>query len=112
MRAHGAAFLSTLALVLLFTAARIRFTWWPLHPVLFLALRTFPSTILAFSFLLGCGIRTAVIHAGGGRLYERVKPLMIGLIAGDLLGAFLPTLIGAVYHFATGRLPNAFMVLD
>jgi hypothetical protein len=112
VRAHVTAFAATLALVLAFAAARIRFPWWPLHPVLFVALGTYQSRILAFSFLLGFGIKTAVSRIGGGRLCERVKPLMIGLIAGDLLGAILPNLIGAVYYFTTGLLPKSFMVLD
>ena len=112
VRAYVAAFAATLSLVVVFTVARIRFPFWPLHPILFVTLGSYQSRILAFSFLLGFAVKAAVSHLGGSRLCERVKPLMIGLIAGDLLGAILPNLIGAVYYFTTGLLPKSFMVLN
>ncbi|MCY2930641.1 MAG: hypothetical protein NTV86_14315 [Planctomycetota bacterium] len=111
-RPHVTAFAATLVLVLAFTAARIRFPAWPLHPILFVTLASYQSRVLAFSFLVGFTVKAAVSHLGGVRLYERVKPFMIGLIAGDLLGAILPNVIGAAYYFTTGILPKPFSVLD
>jgi len=44
-------------------------------------------------------------------VYQRLKPLMIGLIAGEVLGALLPSIIGAIYFMCTGKVPPRFMVL-
>jgi hypothetical protein len=105
------AFGATFALVLLFAAGRLRFPRWPIHPVMFLVLGTFQSRTLAVSFLLGWLIKLAVTKYGGARVYQRLKPLMIGLIAGDLLGGLIPMVIGAIYYWATGEPPKPFQVL-
>lgn len=104
------AFGVTFALVILFTWLRFRFARWPLHPLLFLMMGTFSSRSLAFSFLIGCLIKSGVMKYGGARLYQRLKPLMIGLIAGEMLAAILPIIVGAVYYFVQGLPPRIFRV--
>jgi len=94
-----------MAAVLVFGAMRLRFSWWPLHPVLFLVWETAPMSSLSHSFLLGWFIKMAVTRLGGHRIYQKTKPLMIGLIAGDLLGPSIFILYGAVYYGMTGLLP-------
>jgi len=105
------AFGITFAGVLLFSAARLRFARWPLHPVLFLILGTYQSRTLAFSFLVGWAVKVAVTKYGGASTYRRLKPLMIGVIAGDMLGGLAPMVIGAVYYYVTGQPPKLFRVL-
>lgn len=98
-------------LVLGFSAARIRFTWWPLHPILFLTWATEPQWRLCGAFLVGWLIKVIITKYGGARVYQRLKPLMIGLIAGEVLGAVIPSIIGAVYFVVSGDLPPRFWVL-
>ena len=105
------AFGATLGLVLLFATARRRFPWWPLHPILFVMLGTWETKIMAFSFLLGWLAKVAATHLGGHRVYEKVKPMMIGLIAGEILAATIPMVVGAIYYLITGRIPPAFYVV-
>jgi hypothetical protein len=93
------------ALVLLFSFLRLRFSWWPLHPVLFLVVATHPMARFNHSFLLGWAIKEAVTRWGGQRTYQQCKPFMIGLIAGDLLGALVFMVTGAVYYAITGQKP-------
>jgi hypothetical protein len=81
--------------------ARVRLPWWPLHPVIFLVWGTLASSLFAVSFLLAAGIKFAAVRAGGERAYRRLLPLMIGLIAGDLLSALGGVAAGAVYYFGT-----------
>ncbi len=97
-------------LVLLFTFLRHRFAWWPLHPLLFLVLATWQSRILAFSFLIGWAVKAAVTKYGGAGLYQRLKPLMIGLVTGEMLAGVIPMIIGALYYFITGERPEPFSV--
>jgi hypothetical protein len=96
------------ALVLIVGALRLRFSWWPLHPVMFLVWDTFPMAALGHSFLLGWFVKTAVSRLGGHRVYQKAKPLMVGIIAGDLLGPTAFIVYGALYYGATGLLPEAY----
>jgi hypothetical protein len=110
LRGCAIAFASTFGLVMLFTFLRHRFPWWPLHPVLFLVLGTWQSTFLGFSFLIGWGIKAAVMRYGGVGLYQRLKPLMVGVIAGEMLAGVVPMFVGFIYYFATGEVPKPFDV--
>jgi hypothetical protein len=93
------------ALVLAVGALRLRLSWWPLHPVMFLVWDTYPMAALGHSFLLGWLVKTAVTRIGGHKTYQKAKPLMIGIIAGDLLGPTVFIVYGALYYGATGLLP-------
>ena len=67
---------------------------------------------LAGSFFIGWVIKKLVIKYGGNSVYAKAKPFMIGLIAGEILGAILPSVVAAIYYFATnGEMPKAFRVL-
>jgi hypothetical protein len=106
------AFGISLALVLVFAAGRLRFPRWPLHPVLFLVLGTYQSRTVAASFLLGWLIKVLVTKYGGAAAYQKGKPLMIGVIAGDMLGGLIPVIIGLIYYLVMGEPPKRFTVLQ
>ena len=93
------------ALVFVVSLLRLRFAWWPLHPVLFLVWATWPVHCFFHSFLLGWLIKTVVMRLGGHKTYRGVKPFMIGVIAGDLLGALTFMIAGAAYYAQTGTKP-------
>ena len=99
-----------LVLVLLLNWARLRWNWWPLHPVLFLVWATVPMAHFAPSFLLGWMVRSAVVRLGGGRGYQKIKPLMYGLIAGDLLGGMLFMGVGVVYYLLNNVRPKLYQI--
>ncbi len=98
-------------LVLGFYLARLRLSWWPLHPVLFLMWGTVPGAAFAFSFFVGWAIKASVMWMGGARTFARVKPVMIGVIAGELIAAVLNMVVGTVYFFTTGRIPGLYRLL-
>jgi hypothetical protein len=101
------AFGITFALVLIFGFARHRFARWPLHPVMFAVVAVWPSHYVGFSFLLGWLIKSFIMKYGGARLYQSAKPLMLGLVAGEVLGALIPAIVGILYYAITGtRAPN------
>ena len=103
-------FTVSFALVIGLSLARLRFARWPLHPVLLLVWNTYPARIFAASFLIGSLVKYAVTRYGGAGVYQRLKPLMLGLIAGELLGDAIPMLIGLLYHLFTGEPPRSFSV--
>jgi len=93
------------AAVVLFSALRLRFPWWPLHPVMFLVWATWPMGQLSHSFFIGWFIRSLVIRLGGYQVYQRAKLFMVGAIAGNLLGLGMWMIVGIVYYLLTGLLP-------
>jgi hypothetical protein len=99
------------ALVILCYVGRIHVRKWPIHPAVFMLWNWYHVSTLTFSFLLGWAIKTGVAKYGGWGTVQRVKPLMIGLIAGDMLGALVPAIISAVYYLASGELPPSFKIM-
>ena len=101
-----------LVLVLAFSAARLHFTWWPLHPMLFVTWNTPHMPHFAGSFFIGWVIKKLVIKYGGTGVYNKTRPFMVGLIAGEIFGAILPSIVAAIYYIVTnGEMPKAFHVL-
>ena len=101
------AFVIALAISLSFGICRLRFAWWPLHPVVFVFLGGYQARLMGVSFLIGWLIKSMVNKYGGGKCYNTLKPLMIGLIAGDLAAKLIPMLVGVVYFAITGQSPLA-----
>ena len=99
------AFLIALTIALGLGLGRLRFTWWPLHPMAFVFLGGFPAIYHWFSFFVAWVIKMIVAKYGGARLYQQLKPLMIGIIAGSVVGDFVPIVVGSIYYFTTGQRP-------
>jgi len=105
-----AGFVVALVLFLGLSAARLRLPWWPLHPVILIVWTTYPASRFAASFLIACLVKWAVVKYGGDSTYQRLKPLMVGLVAGDMLFGLTASMIGFGYYFATGGSPPTFSV--
>ena len=72
-------------LVVASAAMRFKFSKFPLHPVLFMVWGTPPASHSWYSFMVGWFLKTLVVRFGGGGVYQRLKPLFIGLIAGEVV---------------------------
>jgi len=90
--------------------ARLRWAWWPIHPVIFLVWGTYPISMFGPSFLLGWLIKSAVVNTTGARGYHRFKPLMVGIFAGELTCGLLWMLVGACYYLSTGKVPVTYAI--
>jgi hypothetical protein len=95
-------------LLILFTVLRLRYTWWPFHAVFLLGFGTLGR--FGASFLVGCLIKVLVTRFGVAHQYAKVKPLMLGVIVGDLAGGFLFLVISWIYYALTG-MAGASMIL-
>ena len=62
------------------------------------------------SFLLGWMIKSAVVNTTGARGYHQVKPLMVGVFAGELTCGLVWMLVGALYYFNTGKTPVTYAI--
>ncbi len=75
---------------------RLRYAAWPLHPVGYLMVLTYPGAHLWFSTMLGWLARTLVLRFGGAKLYTDAKPLFLGLIVGESMAAGFWLVVGIV----------------
>ncbi len=85
-------------LVLVTAAARLRLPWWPLHPLVFLVWGTYPMVQFSVSFLLGWLVKAGVVKIGGAKGYQALRPVAIGVIAGELFAALFWILIGLLFY--------------
>lgn len=91
-------------------AARLRWKWWPLHPVLLMVWGTLVSRWFAGSFLLGWLIKWAVVRFGNSKTYQMAQQLCIGLIAGEMVAGVFWMLIGILYFLIERTPPPLFRV--
>lgn len=96
--------------VVALSALRFRFLWWPLHPVLFLVWGTWTSMVVWMSFLFGWIVKELIVRYGGGHTYQRLKPLFIGLIMGEIAATTVTLVIGAIYYACTHDSPPTYHV--
>jgi hypothetical protein len=75
--------LAGLAITLALAQLRLRFWWWPLHPVGYLAANVWGSHWWWSPLFLGWLLKTLTIRYGGLRLYQRMIPAAIGVIVAD-----------------------------
>lgn len=101
------AFALGVGLCVIVSFLRLRFAWWPLHPIVFVFFGSHQAQRLAFSFFLGWMVKTAITKYGGEQAYQRTKPIMVGLIAGEVLAGTVPVLVGAVYYMITGEVAKS-----
>ncbi len=64
---------------------RLRFLWWPLHPVGYILSNSLPIAYGLFPFFIAWVVKVAVTRYGGLRLYRSTLPLATGLVVGDVL---------------------------
>ena len=88
--ATGGGFLITVSLMLL----RIRFLWWPFHPVGYAMANTNTMNQLWLPFFLAWLFKTLVLRYGGLKLYRLSLPFCYGVIMGDFIAGGLTTAVG------------------
>jgi hypothetical protein len=95
-----------MVLVAVVSLCRFRFAQFPIHPVLFLVWGTYPSNKVWSSFLIGWAVKSLVVRFGGGRVYQHLKPLFVGLIVAELFICAVAVIIGMLVYAATGSPPD------
>lgn len=80
--------------LLLLSYMRMRYVWWPFHPVGYCMSTTWLAYNIWMPFMIAWAAKIIIIRAGGMKLYKRMMPLFLGLIAGDFIGGGMTTLAG------------------
>ena len=101
-------FLAAGALGTLFLSLmRLRFAWWPLHPVGFTVGYVYPVRVTAFTVFLVWAFKSIVLRVGGIRLYRNLQPFFTGLLIGYTLGVGLSTFIDHLYFPGNGHMVHS-----
>jgi hypothetical protein len=94
----AANFAAGFVLVSFLAAMRLRFAWWPLHPIGFLMLYTYPGTKLWLSIFIGWLAKNLILRFGGTKMYTAAKPFFLGLIVGESFAAGFWLAIGILLN--------------
>jgi hypothetical protein len=81
------------AVAVLLGAMRLRFAWWPFHPIGYLASNCWGWNWYSVPFFVGWVAKSLVVRYGGLRLYRLTLPLAVGLIVGSMLNQALWVLL-------------------
>lgn len=80
----------------LLSLARMRFTWWPLHPLGYAMGPSWPMIQLWFSTLIGWLFKVAVMRYATVTSYRRARQFFLGLVVGEFLAAGIWVIISWV----------------
>ena len=94
--------------VFLLNYLRLHVRWWALHPLIFLVWCTTPLHFFTHPFFLGWLIKKLSLRFGGNKLVLKLRPMAIGIIAGDILGALLFMIVGVVYFIIVRQPPKSY----
>ncbi len=67
------------------TLARQRLVWWPVHPMSLPLSSMWMTDTIALSVFLSWLIKLMMLRYGGPALFQRGKPLFIGLVTGQFV---------------------------
>ena len=85
------------------TFLRHRFSWWRLHPIGFSVASVLQVQWSLLSLFVAWLSKTVLIRYGGLILYNRAKPLFIGLVVGHFTGAGFSFVIDAIWFTGQGH---------
>jgi len=88
-------FLFSMGLLML----RLRFLWWPLHPVGYIVSSWWTFTGLWFPILISWSIKGLLLRYRGVRAYRQALPFFIGLVMGDVVVASIISILGILLNF-------------
>ncbi len=81
-------------IVALLSWLRLNYVWWPVHPLGFVMGTSWASLNLWFSLFIGWFLKLLTIRYTGLAGYMRFRPLFMGVILGDVIGAVLWDVVG------------------
>jgi hypothetical protein len=98
-------FLVGAGFTVLLAAMRLRFWWWPLHPLGFVMCGSWSLVVYWFAMLVAWLVKSVIVHYGGLTGYARARPFFLGLVFGEMTIAVVLTLIDAIWHIPAPYMP-------
>ena len=83
-------------LTVLLSIMRLRFVWWPLHPIGYTMFSSWATFQLWFSIMLGWAVKYGVLKYGGLKVYRQIRPVFLGLVLGEVVCAGIWMIISLI----------------
>ena len=71
--------------------ARIRFPWWPFHPIGYAITSSWSINLVWMPLLIAWVLKGLILRYGGVKMYRQAMPFFLGLILGEML-------VGSAWH--------------
>ena len=88
-------------LTILLNSLRMRFFWFPFHPVGYAVSSSWSMHQLWFCMFIAWLVKFLLLRYGGLRLYRQAVPFFLGIILGECVMGSLWTIIGILLHVQT-----------
>ena len=88
-------------LMMLLIWLRQIFLWWPLHPIGYTMLSSWASLKRWPSIFLGWLIKHVLVKYGGLSTYRQARPVLLGLVVGEMTSAGIWAIVGMVTGIST-----------
>lgn len=82
---------------------RHRLPWWPLHPVGLAISGSYLARRTSFTIFVAWLIKFVLIKIGGPAVYNRSRPLFVGLLVGYVVGILFSTTLDFFYFPEKGH---------
>ncbi|MFP4056448.1 MAG: DUF6785 family protein [Candidatus Brocadiia bacterium] len=89
------------ACALALAAMRMRFAWWPFHPVGYAVSGSWSMDQLWFPMFVSWLLKWTILRYGGAKAYRRAIPFFIGLVLGEFVVGCYWNIHGAVFGVPT-----------
>ncbi|MBM3237501.1 hypothetical protein FJZ31_14520 [Candidatus Poribacteria bacterium] len=99
--AKGTAFFSGIGTVALLMVMRVRFIWWPFHPVGYAVSSSWAMNPFWFSIFISWLIKSIILRTAGLKVYRSNIPLFLGLILGEFLADSIVSIAGTLKGVST-----------
>ncbi len=86
---------------LVLAVLRMRFAWWPLHPVGYAVSGSWSMEQLWFPMFVSWVLKAIILRYGGAKAYKKAIPLFIGLVLGEFVVGCYWGIHGAAFGVPT-----------
>ena len=87
-------------LIVLLGICRLRFARWPFVPIALCMATSDALGYIWFSIFIGWVCKTSVMRIGGVSIYNRLRPVFLGMVIGEVLMAGVWMAVGAVVRIS------------
>ncbi len=82
---------------------RMRFAWWPLHPLGLAFQYTTGPRYYALSILMVWAAKLGIVRFGGPHMYEKAKPFFYGTVIGYCVGIAIVQIVDLIWFPGSGH---------
>ncbi|HOX38052.1 MAG TPA: hypothetical protein PL033_08695 [Candidatus Brocadiia bacterium] len=83
---------------------RLKYAWWPFHPLGFVLARSYPVEVFWMPIAFGWMGKVMILRYGGAKVYYRIRPLIYGIILGECIMAGVWMVVG-IFVYLSGAEP-------